>query len=131
MKMDLDKKIDEAIKRLLGSASKLQVRSYTREHYPGEHEFVAVAWLGGREACHDFAWLKRQSPDPFFYLQYSDDPVQFFATIDEMVKHIHWLTQRALEEEAADAEAEHAAAARYAEVKAKLAAAQQRKDSTT
>jgi hypothetical protein len=56
-------------------------------------------------------WIKQEEPDPFLYTQYEDDPVQFFTNIDDLVQHIDSLTQRALEEEAADEEAARAASA--------------------
>jgi hypothetical protein len=119
--MDLDEMVTEAITRLLGGASKLCVRSYSRNHIPGESEFVAIAWLGGRESRLDFVWLKQESADPYFYqLQSEEAPVEAFVTIDEAILHTDRLAQRALEEEAADAEAEQAAAATYTEVKARL-----------
>jgi len=110
--MDLDKLVTEAITRLLGSTAKICVRSYTRDHIPGESEFVAVAWLGGREPRFDFAWIRLDLADPYFYrLQTEEAPVEAFVTIDELVKHIDRLAQKALQEEAADEEVARAAAA--------------------
>jgi hypothetical protein len=109
--MDLDQKITAAIERLLGSTAKICVRTYNRDHLPSGREFCAVAWLGGREPRLDFCWVKQELPDPFYYLQSEEAPVEAFAGIDEAVQHIDRLTQRALREEAVDEEIARAAAA--------------------
>jgi hypothetical protein len=99
---NLAEEINAAIERLLGSTATLFVSTFECTEIPGRREFARVAWTGGKTAQLDFAWCRREQPDPTISVVDSEHPAQHFHSVDEAVAYIEHLTELALDEEADD-----------------------------
>jgi hypothetical protein len=106
---NLAEEINESISQLLGSTATLFVSTFECTEIPGKREFARVAFLGGKTAQLDFAWCRREQPDPTISVQDSEHPAQHFQSIDDAVVYIDNLTRMALDEEVDDAAADEGA----------------------